>query len=295
MKSSRFWLTSLAVFAFADLISLYPVAAYERNPATGSDFSSRPESIEIYVPPVKDVVAPSCPDALEVAINRIIASRPSNWGIRVESLTDGTVLYSHNADKHFIPASNTKLFTTAAALQKLNPNSSIRSKSVKDWVTTTNRMSNNYYADALLRHIGGQQAAKSALANLGVDPRAYRLADGSGLSRRNAATPNVLVDILRAMYYAPGNRVFQASLPVAGVSGTLRNRMKRTPVQGTVYAKTGTLRGVRALSGYMNHPQHGVLLFSILANDSRQSGTSLVRTIDKIVLQINSSALNCPI
>ena len=61
MKSSRFWLTSLAVFAFADLISLYPVAAYEPNPATGSDFSSRPESIEIYVPPVKDVAAPSCP------------------------------------------------------------------------------------------------------------------------------------------------------------------------------------------------------------------------------------------
>ncbi|HAC65752.1 MAG TPA: peptidase S13, partial [Cyanothece sp. UBA12306] len=137
-------------------------------------------------------------------------------------------------------------------------------------------------------HIGGPQAAKSALARIGVDPKGFRLADGSGLSRRNAATPKSLVTTLRVMYYAPGKDMFYASLPVAGRSGTLRNRMKNTPAQGTVLAKTGTLRGVRALSGYIKHPNFGMVLFSILANNPHQSGSSLVRSIDKIVLQIST-------
>jgi D-alanyl-D-alanine carboxypeptidase/D-alanyl-D-alanine-endopeptidase (penicillin-binding protein 4) len=202
-------------------------------------------------------------------------------------LNDGTVLYSHNADKYFIPASNTKLFTTAAALQRLTPQATIRSKSLKDWITITNQRSNNYYADTLLRYIGGAQAAKSALSQLGINPNSYRLADGSGLSRHNAATPRALVSILRAMYSAQGREIFLASLPVAGMSGTLRNRMKYTPAQGMVHAKTGTLRGVRALSGYMEHPRYGTIVFSIMGNNPSQSGDSLVKTIDDIILQLS--------
>ncbi len=54
-----------------------------------------------------------------------------------------------------------------------------------------------------------------------------------------------------------------------------------------VHAKTGTLRGVRALSGYMDHPEYGVLVFSILVNQPNQPGSSLVRAIDEIVLRLN--------
>lgn len=295
MKSFRFWLTPLAVLVLASPTLSYPAAANEASATTGSDFLSRPESIEIFVPPPENNVnpTPTCPADLTAAIDSIIRSRTNNWGILVESLADRKVIYSHNADKYFIPASNTKIFTTAAALQRMNPETPIRTTSVRDWVTVVNRNSNNQYAEVLLRQIGGAPAAKSALSNLGIDPKSYRLADGSGLSRQNAATPRALVETLRAMYYAPGNSVFQASLPVAGVSGTLRNRMRQTPVQGIVYAKTGTLTGVRALSGYMNHPQYGLLVFSILANDSQQPGTVLVKTIDRIVVQVNSAAGSC--
>lgn len=295
MKSSRFWLTPLAALALASPTLSYPAAANESGTTTRSDFSSRPESIEILVPPPENNVTPAsaCSANVRAALDSIISRRPNNWGVLVETLADRTVLYNHNADKYFIPASNTKLFTTAAALQKMSPEAPIRSTSVRNWVTVTNRNSNNWYAETLLRQIGGAQAAKSALANLGIDPKGYRLADGSGLSRKNAATPRALVETLRAMYYAPGNTVFQASLPVAGISGTLRNRMRQTPAQGIVYAKTGTLRGVRALSGYMNHPQYGFLVFSILANDSQQTGTTLVKTIDRIVLQINAASQSC--
>jgi D-alanyl-D-alanine carboxypeptidase/D-alanyl-D-alanine-endopeptidase (penicillin-binding protein 4) len=297
MKSFRLWLTPLAVLAIASPTLSYPVAASEVNTTTRSDFSSRPESIEIFVPPPENNATPAtaCSANVKAAIDSIISRRPNNWGILVESLTDKTVIYSHNADKYFIPASNTKIFTTAATLQRMSPDATIGSKSVRDWVTVTNHRSVNQYAEMLMRQIGGTQAAKSALTNLGIDPKSYRLADGSGLSRQNTATPRALVETLRAMYYAPGNTVFQASLPVAGVSGTLRNRMRQTPVQGIVYAKTGTLTGVRALSGYMNHPQYGLLVFSILANDSQQPGTTLVKTVDRIVLQVNSASQSCSI
>jgi D-alanyl-D-alanine carboxypeptidase/D-alanyl-D-alanine-endopeptidase (penicillin-binding protein 4) len=124
---------------------------------------------------------------------------------------------------------------------------------------------------------------------VGVDPNGYRLADGSGLSRNNVATPRALVTILKVMNDSPQRDIFYASLPVAGVSGTLQNRMRQTPAQGMVLAKTGTLSGVRALSGYMNHPDYGLLVFSIIANSPGQ-GQSLVQTIDKIVLQVSMSS-----
>lgn len=247
------------------------------------------ESIEIYVPPPENNDNGVCAANLSPNIDNLIKNAPSRWGILIESLEDGTALYSHNADKYFIPASNTKLFTTAAALQKLNPEGLLRSKSIRDWINITNLRSNNYTANLLLRYLGGSAVAKSSLAAIGVDPKGYRLADGSGLSRQNVATPRALVTILKAMYASPQREIFSASLPVAGVSGTLRNRMRQTPAQGTVYAKTGTLSGVRALSGYMNHPQHGLLVFSIIANNPGQ-GTSLVQTIDKIVVQVTTSS-----
>jgi D-alanyl-D-alanine carboxypeptidase/D-alanyl-D-alanine-endopeptidase (penicillin-binding protein 4) len=197
------------------------------------------------------------------------------------------VIYHYNADRYLIPASNMKIITTAAALQRLDPEAPIRSTSVRNWVTITNQRSNNAYADTLLRYIGGPGAAKTALAQMGVNPGWIRQADGSGVSRHNIATPRAFVEILRAMYYSPKREVFHASLPIAGMSGTLRHRMRATPAQGTVYAKTGTLQGVRALSGYIHHPHYGILVFSIITNNPRQSGKALVKAIDQIVLQLS--------
>jgi D-alanyl-D-alanine carboxypeptidase/D-alanyl-D-alanine-endopeptidase (penicillin-binding protein 4) len=212
-------------------------------------------------------------------IDKIISQAPNQWGILIESLDRQTVIYSHNADRYFIPASNTKLFTTAAALQVMNPETTIQKKSLRDWVNITNQRSNNFYAETLFRFIGGSKNVTSG----------FRLADGSGLSRHNTATPRSIVEILRVMYYSPNRDTFYASLPVAGISGTLRNRMRQTAATGTVYAKTGTLTGVRALSGYLEHPNQGQMLFSIIVNNQRVSGQSLVKAIDTIVLQMTQS------
>ncbi|ACB51681.1 putative D-alanyl-D-alanine carboxypeptidase [Crocosphaera subtropica ATCC 51142] len=291
MRLTRSWLPTLAIVATTSLTAISPSFGNNLKPLLNNPEPApvADSPIEIYVPPPENNTSGSCAALITPVIDNIISPYEKHWGILVEKLDDGTVLYSHNADRHFIPASNNKIFTTAAALQLKTPQSKIGSKSLQSWVNVTNVRSNNYYADTLLRHIGGQQAAKSALGKLGVLPNTFRQVDGSGLSRRNVATPRSLVTILRAMYYTPNRDIFYSSLPVAGVTGTLRNRMKGTSAQGTVSAKTGTLRGVRALSGYMKHPHFGMVVFSILVNNPSVSGSAMIHSIDKIVLQLSST------
>lgn len=236
-----------------------------------------------------------CSGRVSQKINEII-NRPElsqgKWAILVQSL-GGTNVYSLNPDSYMVPASNIKLLVTAAALQKFSPDSQINSTSIGDWIEVTNLRSDNAYANVLLSYLGGSQSVQQALTGLAVDTNGYRLRDGSGLSRNNLATPRTLVSTLKAMYHGRGHDVFLASLPVAGISGTLKNRLKQTTAEGTVRAKTGTLRGVKALSGYLDHPEYGTLVFSIINNQPiNQSSTEVVKGIDDIVLQL-SQLSNC--
>ena len=236
-----------------------------------------------------------CSNQIEPIVDKII-KRPNlakgKWAILVQSL-GGSNIYSLNPDSYMVPASNIKLLVTAAALQKLNLSGQIRSTSIKDWITITNQRSNNAYANILLRYLGGNSSVQSALTDLGIDANGYRLRDGSGLSRKNLATPRSLVSTLRAMFHARGSEVFLASLPVAGISGTLKNRLRHTNAEGTVRAKTGTLRGVKALSGYIDHSEYGVLVFSIITNQpTNQPSSIVVKAIDDIVLNL-STLQNC--
>jgi D-alanyl-D-alanine carboxypeptidase/D-alanyl-D-alanine-endopeptidase (penicillin-binding protein 4) len=127
---------------------------------------------------------------------------------------------------------------------------------------------------------------QDTLSAFGIDPYSFRQVDGSGLSRYNMVQPTTMVEVLRMMRLADGQDLFYDSLPVAGVSGTLRRRFIGTPAQGRVRAKTGTLRGVRALSGYMDTPSGESVIFSILVNQPGQSGAVMIDAIDQIVLEL---------
>ena len=212
-----------------------------------------------------------------------------DWGIIVTSLDSEEWLYSHHPDHYFIPASNVKLLTTAAALNALQFSTAELLAAFYDWIYVTNQDSNNRYADALLRRLGGAESVATTLEPLGVSTEDYRQVDGSGLSRQNIAKPSVFIDTLTAMTSVPERDIFYYSLPVAGYSGTLKNRFHDTSAQGIVRAKTGTLRGVRALSGYMDHPTQGQLVFSIMVNQSGQSGWRMLSAIDQIVVAISET------
>ena len=294
MKSLRsllfktFFLTTCSCLAI--LSNVLPLLA-NRSIGIGDNL----DLIELPMPTLDDDYSGICANKIKPSIEQIIQRpqlRNGKWAILVQSL-GGTNIYSLNPDSYMVPASNIKLLVTAAALQKLDINGRIRSISISDWIKVTNLRSNNAYANVLLRYLGGYRSVERELTNLGVDAKGYRLKDGSGLSRKNLATPRTLVSTLRSMYHAKNNEVFLASLPVAGISGTLRNRLRHTIAEGSVRAKTGTLRGVKALSGYIDHPEYGVVVFSIITNQpTYRSNYAVVKAIDEIVLQLNTLT-NC--
>ena len=133
----------------------------------------------------------------------------------------------------------------------------------------------------------GLKELKTALTQLGVNPNSYILADGSGLSRHNLISPEALVQTLRFMANSPAASIYRQSLPIAGESGTLKNRLNSTPNRVILQAKTGTLSGVSALSGYIEVPDYEPLVFSIIVNQSDLSAASMRSATDEIVLLLN--------
>jgi D-alanyl-D-alanine carboxypeptidase/D-alanyl-D-alanine-endopeptidase (penicillin-binding protein 4) len=114
-----------------------------------------------------------------------------------------------------------------------------------------------------------ERHAKQVLEALGVDVRGMVIADGSGLSRRNLVQPRQLASLLVAMWHSPHCEVFVSGLPLAGESGTLRNRFKSGVARGRVRAKTGFISRVVCLSGYVPRPDPGAtpFVFSVMLND----------------------------
>lgn len=176
----------------------------------------------------------------------------------------------------------------------------VESPPLSQLVMETNQNSNNLYAEALLRTLGisevgkqqqpnttaeaGLAVVKATLSKLGVDSAGYVLADGSGLSRHNLVSPAALVQTLKAMAQTKEAAEFRASLPVGGISGTLKSRFRGTAGEGRIQAKTGTMSGVVSLSGYVDAPNYQPLVFSILVNQSDQPAGTIRQAMDEIVL-----------
>jgi D-alanyl-D-alanine carboxypeptidase/D-alanyl-D-alanine-endopeptidase (penicillin-binding protein 4) len=136
----------------------------------------------------------------------------------------------------------------------------------------TNRPSDNYYAETLLKDLGadyagsgttaaGTAVARRAAATFGARPT---MVDGSGLSRQNRTSPRDVVELLAGLDESTVAAPMRASLAVAGRSGTLFDRMRRSPARGRCRAKTGTLDGVSNLAGYCDARSGARLAFAFL-------------------------------
>jgi D-alanyl-D-alanine carboxypeptidase/D-alanyl-D-alanine-endopeptidase (penicillin-binding protein 4) len=158
----------------------------------------------------------------------------------------------------------------------------------------TNKRSQNFYAESLAKFLGwrghgegsweaGLAVVSRFVAGLGVDPNAFRLADGSGLSRANTMTPRAMTALLGGMYFHPLGRDYVRSLPYSGEKGLRwQRRLARPPYAGNVFAKTGTIRGVSTLSGYAKAASGKVYAFSILCNEVRSTSAAMAAQ-DRIV------------
>ncbi|HKH16557.1 MAG TPA: D-alanyl-D-alanine carboxypeptidase/D-alanyl-D-alanine-endopeptidase [Solirubrobacteraceae bacterium] len=146
-----------------------------------------------------------------------------------------------------------------------------RSAPVAELVRLMNPPSDNFIAETLVKVLGarygasgstaaGAQVVTAELADLGIEPQVI---DGSGLSRSDRTSPREVVTMLREM---DGDASFAGSLPVAGRTGTLADRMRGTGAQDRCRAKTGTLRDVSALAGYCTARGGATIAFAFLMN-----------------------------
>jgi serine-type D-Ala-D-Ala carboxypeptidase/endopeptidase (penicillin-binding protein 4) len=126
------------------------------------------------------------------------------------------------------------------------------------------------------------RALDKFLAAKGI-PADVHFDEGSGLSRNNLTSANATAALLAAMSASPEAADYFDALPIAGVDGTLRNRMKNTPAFQNVHAKTGTLRWANSLSGYVTTAAGEKLVFSLMLNRyESSSGFSHTQELDAI-------------
>lgn len=126
----------------------------------------------------------------------------------------------------------------------------------------------------------------------GAAPDGFAVRDGSGLSRHDYVSPRTIVTVLDAMHRSASFQQFYDALPIAGVDGTIRNRMKGTPAQANVHAKTGTLDKARSLSGYVTTADGRLLLFSALCNNYVVPTRRVDQVSDALAVRLASMRLD---
>jgi D-alanyl-D-alanine carboxypeptidase/D-alanyl-D-alanine-endopeptidase (penicillin-binding protein 4) len=140
-----------------------------------------------------------------------------------------------------------------------------------------NKISENLHAELALRRVAllrgsgsiadGLAEVEAMLKSAGVERTAWDLSDGSGMSSYNRVAPRGMVQLLRWISVQSWGAQWRETLPIGGVDGTLRNRFKGTPLEGKVFAKTGSLNASNALGGYLIAASGKTLTFAFYAND----------------------------
>lgn len=165
---------------------------------------------------------------------------------------------------------------------------------LREDIEVINKVSQNLHAEILLRLLGrekgtggtvqgGIEVLRGFLNNAGISSDDCVFYDGSGLSRQNLVTPHAVVELLRYAYGQPWGKEFHDSLPVAGTDGSLADRFKDLNPAAHVYAKTGSLGGVKTLSGYAVTAKGQNLAFSILSNNFTLPAHRINDVIDSII------------
>lgn len=168
-----------------------------------------------------------------------------------------------------------------------------RSFTLAHWIKAINKDSENLYAELLLKRMGleitgtgsasaGIEAISQFIRAAGRDSSQISIKDGSGLSRKNLLSPSIIVALLEHMLTSPAGVLYLESLPIAGEDGTLEHRFENSPLKGKLFAKTGTLDHVKALSGMMETKSGKRLLFSILANHYLSDHSAINRIQEQI-------------
>ena len=182
---------------------------------------------------------------------------------------------------------------TPSALEATTRLATILSLPVAENLRVINKESQNLHAEMLLREVAYQRRGIGSfdaaldemeyfLLAAGLKKWQFRLRDASGLSRQNLISPAGMVRLLTHMWQSEQRDLYRTSLAVAGEDGTLDWRFARGPLRGRMWAKTGTLSGVNALSGYGATSDGRDLAFSIFVNNSAAPNSYVRRLVDRV-------------
>jgi D-alanyl-D-alanine carboxypeptidase/D-alanyl-D-alanine-endopeptidase (penicillin-binding protein 4) len=239
-------------------------------------------------------------------------------GVAQPALLFAYLLRSSLAKRGVVVSGRTR--TIAPSLYVVLPNTDLRASGLVELsnlqsppfsviAAQTLKPSQNLYSELILRTLGRIAAPSSSVADVertsessgvevvrtflreaGVDSSALSLSDGSGLSRDDMVTADATLQLLTYMRRHRYATAFREALPIAGVDGTIRNRMKGTPAQNNLRAKTGELRRASSLSGYVTTAAGEELVFSIMVNNYPDGVNPPSVCIDPIAVLLASFA-----
>jgi D-alanyl-D-alanine carboxypeptidase/D-alanyl-D-alanine-endopeptidase (penicillin-binding protein 4) len=160
-------------------------------------------------------------------------------------------------------------------------------------ITLTNKVSQNLHAELLLRLLGkihgtdgsfaeGTRVVRQFLIDAGVDDNDFFFYDGSGMSPDDRIATRAMTQLLVYIARQPWGPALRASLPIAGVDGTLSGRFQNSTLRNRLWAKTGTHNEANALSGYLTASSGRTIVFSILVNGHRPGSNAELQAIDRI-------------
>jgi D-alanyl-D-alanine carboxypeptidase/D-alanyl-D-alanine-endopeptidase (penicillin-binding protein 4) len=164
-------------------------------------------------------------------------------------------------------------------------------------IRVMNKVSQNLHAELLLRAVGHEKkgsgvtdagiwAEQDFLKSAGIADGDVVFSDGSGLSIDELVTPRAMVQLLRYDSIQPWGADYISTFPIAGVDGTLENRLKDTVAAGKILAKTGRLEHVSAMSGFATTQEGERLVFTIFGNNSTSRGRDATAAIDAIAVDM---------
>lgn len=166
-------------------------------------------------------------------------------------------------------------------------------------ITETNVHSNNFFAENVFKYLALQnkavatnaeavQVIKAFWNSKGLSVDQLFMYDGSGLSPSDAVSAQFFVELLSYMQTKSVNKdVFFRSLPVAGENGTLKSFLQRTPLQGRVHAKSGTISRVKSYAGYIDN-KGKQLVFALLINNPNGSSKAVTKKMEEFLLQLSA-------
>lgn len=173
----------------------------------------------------------------------------------------------------------------------------LRSPPLREILPALEKPSQNQIAEILFKTIAleqtgvgtadsGRAVVERQLAAWGIAPTSFAVRDGSGLSRHDYIAPDAIVRILDVMRKSDTFTTFRDALPIAGVDGTIANRMRGTAAAGNVHAKTGFVDKARSLSGYVTTANGRLLIFSFLCNNWTTPSREVDQVADAIAVRL---------